>query len=282
MILLVGPSCCFLYSSMDTLMSCKLVMYTFPLTFPYIILMWSSTFFLYNFGEILVVLILISFSFSCTATLFRSSTGLCQSTRPQYPVTDSPGQSYRGRNHASRLYLLLIGQIGKAKHTEQIIWTFQVNITSSLSEIERKRIVNWLAIFQQSCAKGKKYLKKIIIFGKSCRRSTERAGTRLMVRGTDSKGHVANFVETEQIIEASPKLYGSIILSWNWLFSIKMLIDKLINEMVLSSYCHFFHTRFTFFARLSADDFLLVYENLLYTCKNISHSMTDSLNYSLA
>ena len=55
-----------------------------------------------------------------------------------------------------------------------------------------------------------------------------------------------------------------------------------MDEMVLSSYSYFFHTRFTFFARLSADDFLLVYENLFYMCKNISHSMTDSLIYSLA
>uniref|UniRef100_T1HA14 Phosphatidylinositol-3-phosphatase SAC1 n=3 Tax=Rhodnius prolixus TaxID=13249 RepID=T1HA14_RHOPR len=33
------------------------------------------------------------------------------------------------------------------------------------------------------------------------RRSKERAGRRLFIRGVDNKGHVANFVETEQIIE---------------------------------------------------------------------------------
>lgn len=35
------------------------------------------------------------------------------------------------------------------------------------------------------------------------RRSKERAGCRLFTRGIDSAGHVANFVETEQIVEAS-------------------------------------------------------------------------------
>lgn len=33
------------------------------------------------------------------------------------------------------------------------------------------------------------------------RRSTQRAGTRLFCRGIDQNGHVANFVETEQIVE---------------------------------------------------------------------------------
>ena len=35
------------------------------------------------------------------------------------------------------------------------------------------------------------------------RRSKERAGTRLFTRGVDSKGYVANFVETEQIVETA-------------------------------------------------------------------------------
>ncbi len=33
------------------------------------------------------------------------------------------------------------------------------------------------------------------------RRSRDRVGTRFFVRGCDDSGHVANFVETEQIIE---------------------------------------------------------------------------------
>lgn len=35
------------------------------------------------------------------------------------------------------------------------------------------------------------------------RRSTQRAGTRLFCRGVDEHGYVANFVETEQIVEYS-------------------------------------------------------------------------------
>jgi len=35
------------------------------------------------------------------------------------------------------------------------------------------------------------------------RRSCYRAGTRYYMRGMDSEGHVANFVETEQIVEFS-------------------------------------------------------------------------------
>lgn len=52
------------------------------------------------------------------------------------------------------------------------------------------------------------------------RRSTERVGTRLMVRGIDANGYVANFVETEQIIEAGSDIAsfvqtrGSIPLFW--------------------------------------------------------------------
>ncbi len=33
------------------------------------------------------------------------------------------------------------------------------------------------------------------------RRSAERVGTRLFVRGADAEGKVANYVETEQIVE---------------------------------------------------------------------------------
>lgn len=52
------------------------------------------------------------------------------------------------------------------------------------------------------------------------RRSTERAGTRLFVRGGDTLGHVANFVETEQLVEVGATVAsfvqtrGSIPLHW--------------------------------------------------------------------
>ncbi|GBP73699.1 Phosphatidylinositide phosphatase SAC1-B [Eumeta japonica] len=53
------------------------------------------------------------------------------------------------------------------------------------------------------------------------RRSVERAGTRLFMRGVDSQGQVANFVETEQIVERSGEkssfvqTRGSIPLYWS-------------------------------------------------------------------
>jgi len=53
------------------------------------------------------------------------------------------------------------------------------------------------------------------------RRSTQRCGTRLFVRGGDEKGHVANFVETEQLLEVNGTVAsflqtrGSIPLIWH-------------------------------------------------------------------
>ncbi|CAF4524189.1 unnamed protein product, partial [Rotaria magnacalcarata] len=38
-------------------------------------------------------------------------------------------------------------------------------------------------------------------YGVISRRSTYRAGTRLFIRGIDNDGKVANFVETEQILQ---------------------------------------------------------------------------------
>ena len=52
------------------------------------------------------------------------------------------------------------------------------------------------------------------------RRSIHRAGTRLFSRGIDANGHVSNFVETEQILEANGskssfvQTRGSIPLFW--------------------------------------------------------------------
>ena len=53
------------------------------------------------------------------------------------------------------------------------------------------------------------------------RRSTERVGTRMNVRGIDQNGHVANFVETEQLVEVDGnvasfvQIRGSIPLLWS-------------------------------------------------------------------
>ncbi|CAF4900029.1 unnamed protein product, partial [Rotaria magnacalcarata] len=38
-------------------------------------------------------------------------------------------------------------------------------------------------------------------YGLISRRSTQRAGTRLFIRGIDDDGRVANYVETEQILQ---------------------------------------------------------------------------------
>ena len=43
------------------------------------------------------------------------------------------------------------------------------------------------------------------------RRQTMRAGTRLNVRGIDDHGHVANYVETEQILKIGDEIYSHVI-----------------------------------------------------------------------
>lgn len=59
------------------------------------------------------------------------------------------------------------------------------------------------------------------------RRSVQRAGTRMFMRGADISGHVANFVETEQIVEFSNlvssfvQIRGSIPLLWSQLPTLK-------------------------------------------------------------
>lgn len=53
---------------------------------------------------------------------------------------------------------------------------------------------------------GAKQAKAVVISRLSC----ERAGTRFNVRGVNDDGHVANFVETEQVTHANSKTMGSI------------------------------------------------------------------------
>ena len=61
------------------------------------------------------------------------------------------------------------------------------------------------AIFINNCSINGKYFRWSLI----SRRSNKRAGTRFFRRGCDSTGNVANFVETEQIVE-----YGDVISSF--------------------------------------------------------------------
>lgn len=69
------------------------------------------------------------------------------------------------------------------------------------------------------------------------RRSVHRAGTRLFTRGADVDGHVANFVETEQIIELSDaissfvQVRGSIPLVWSQLPNIKYKPKPQLSQM---------------------------------------------------
>lgn len=69
------------------------------------------------------------------------------------------------------------------------------------------------------------------------RRSCKRAGTRLFTRGVDSEGNVANFVETEQIIEfegyqsSFVQIRGSIPLFWQQYPNLKLKPSpKIISE----------------------------------------------------
>uniref|UniRef100_A0A8D9BUV5 Phosphatidylinositol-3-phosphatase SAC1 n=1 Tax=Cacopsylla melanoneura TaxID=428564 RepID=A0A8D9BUV5_9HEMI len=86
-------------------------------------------------------------------------------------------------------------------------------------------------------------INKCIINGKTflwtliSRRSCKRAGTRLFTRGVDSDGNVANFVETEQIIEfegyqsSFVQIRGSIPLFWQQYPNLKLKPSpKIIQE----------------------------------------------------
>ena len=76
------------------------------------------------------------------------------------------------------------------------------------------------AVFVQHCSVNGKHFRWSLI----SRRSTRRAGTRFFRRGCDTKGNVANFVETEQLVEHGEQgltsfvqTRGSIPLFWTQL-----------------------------------------------------------------
>ncbi|KAM8967639.1 phosphatidylinositol-3-phosphatase SAC1 [Pelodytes ibericus] len=88
-----------------------------------------------------------------------------------------------------------------------------------------------------SCSINGKYFDWVLISRRSC----FRAGVRYYVRGIDSEGHAANFVETEQIIHFSGnkasfvQTRGSIPFFWsqrpNLKYKPKPQINKVINHM---------------------------------------------------
>ncbi|VFV17217.1 phosphatidylinositide phosphatase [Lynx pardinus] len=92
-------------------------------------------------------------------------------------------------------------------------------------------------ITMHSCSINGKYFDWILISRRSC----FRAGVRYYVRGIDSEGHAANFVETEQIVHYNGsrasfvQTRGSIPLFWSQRPNLKYkplpLINKVANHM---------------------------------------------------
>ncbi|KAM4689002.1 phosphatidylinositol-3-phosphatase SAC1 [Discoglossus pictus] len=92
-------------------------------------------------------------------------------------------------------------------------------------------------IAMHSCSINGKYFEWILISRRSC----FRAGVRYYVRGIDSEGHAANFVETEQIIHYNGnkasyvQTRGSIPFFWtqrpNLKYKPKPQINKAVNHM---------------------------------------------------
>ncbi|KAM9797915.1 phosphatidylinositol-3-phosphatase SAC1-B [Neosynchiropus ocellatus] len=97
-------------------------------------------------------------------------------------------------------------------------------------------VVHGFIIMKSSCINGKVFEWSII-----SRRSCFRAGVRYYVRGIDSEGHAANYVETEQIVQynnAKASLVqtrGSIPLYWsqrpNLKYKPKPQINKAVNHL---------------------------------------------------
>uniref|UniRef100_A0A8C0KLP7 Phosphatidylinositol-3-phosphatase SAC1 n=1 Tax=Canis lupus dingo TaxID=286419 RepID=A0A8C0KLP7_CANLU len=106
----------------------------------------------------------------------------------------------------------------------------------SLLERADQRFV-WNVITMHSCSINGKYFDWILISRRSC----FRAGVRYYVRGIDSEGHAANFVETEQIVHYNGsrasfvQTRGSIPVFWsqrpNLKYKPQPLINKVANHM---------------------------------------------------
>uniref|UniRef100_A0A6I8SCI4 Phosphatidylinositol-3-phosphatase SAC1 n=1 Tax=Xenopus tropicalis TaxID=8364 RepID=A0A6I8SCI4_XENTR len=106
----------------------------------------------------------------------------------------------------------------------------------SLLERADQRFV-WNVIAIHSCSINGKYFDWILISRRSC----FRAGVRYYVRGIDSEGHAANFVETEQIVHYNGnkasfvQTRGSIPFYWsqrpNLKYKPKPQISKAVNHM---------------------------------------------------
>ncbi|XP_053288898.1 phosphatidylinositol-3-phosphatase SAC1-B [Pleuronectes platessa] len=97
-------------------------------------------------------------------------------------------------------------------------------------------VVHGFIIMKSSCINGKTFEWSII-----SRRSCFRAGVRYYVRGIDSEGHAANYVETEQIVQFNSakasfvQTRGSIPFYWsqrpNLKYKPKPQINKTVNHL---------------------------------------------------
>ncbi|XP_060938050.1 phosphatidylinositol-3-phosphatase SAC1-B isoform X1 [Limanda limanda] len=97
-------------------------------------------------------------------------------------------------------------------------------------------VVHGFIIMKSSCINGKMFEWSII-----SRRSCFRAGVRYYVRGIDSEGHAANYVETEQIVQFNSakasfvQTRGSIPFYWsqrpNLKYKPKPQINKTVNHL---------------------------------------------------
>ncbi|XP_033158809.1 phosphatidylinositide phosphatase SAC1 isoform X1 [Drosophila mauritiana] len=97
-------------------------------------------------------------------------------------------------------------------------------VSGLLQRAEQRFVWNGFVLRQFNCDKMQKFqlplvlgfvsINQVQINGQTffwsiiTRRSVQRAGTRLFCRGSDEQGHVANFVETEQIVEFNGQLTG--------------------------------------------------------------------------
>ncbi|XP_028327400.1 phosphatidylinositol-3-phosphatase SAC1-B [Gouania willdenowi] len=97
-------------------------------------------------------------------------------------------------------------------------------------------VIHGFISIKSSCVNGKVFEWSII-----SRRSCFRAGVRYYIRGIDSEGHVANYVETEQIVQYSStkasfvQTRGSIPFYWsqrpNLRYKPKPQINKTVNHL---------------------------------------------------
>ncbi|GFQ07180.1 phosphoinositide phosphatase sac6 [Phtheirospermum japonicum] len=144
-----------------------------------------------------------------------------------HSLKNAPEEQKKMENDLSKL-------LSVAERTPGLYFSYDVNITLSIQQMhdlgdESKLLPLWrqldpylLPVMQGSFQSFKSAIgKDILDFTLIARRCTRRIGTRMWRRGADSDGFVANFVETEQIIQLNGytasfiQVRGSIPLLWD-------------------------------------------------------------------